>query len=190
MYLQRVVSSGFFMLALVAGTPVFAGSIVHSGDPDRAAGDLLQVGLPLLGLGTAWVKDDKEGMKQWAMSTGATLLGTLALKQAFNSTAWGERPNGGQDSFPSGHTASACAGAAFLGQRYGWQYGAAAMLPAAFVGYSRVDEEFHHWRDVIAGCALGFGINYWLVTPEKARHFTLYPDIGEHGVSLGFQMDF
>jgi membrane-associated phospholipid phosphatase len=123
-------------------------------------------------------------MKEWAYDMGATTLATLTLKRAFDSTAWGTRPNGGQNSFPSGHTSSACAGAAFIGQRYGWAYGAAAMLPAAFVGYSRVDENMHHWRDVAAGCALGVGFSMLFVHPEEKRAISIIPEIGPHSFSL------
>ena len=44
------------------------------------------------------------------------------------------RPDGGHQWFPSGHTASAFAGAAFLQMRYGWALGAPAYAVASFVG--------------------------------------------------------
>ena len=77
------------------------------------------------------------------------------LKYTFNSTSWRSRPNGEDQSFPSGHASVACSGAAFIGQRYGWRYGSLAMIPAAYVGWARVDAGLHHSRDVVAGCALG-----------------------------------
>jgi membrane-associated phospholipid phosphatase len=171
-------------------TPALAGPTIHTEDSDRAAGDILEVALPAIGLGTALYKGDTEGMKEWTYSLGATMLTTSALKRAFNSTSWGERPNGGQNSFPSGHTSAACSGASFIGQRYGWTYGAAAMVPAAFVGYSRVDEGLHHWRDVVAGCAIGVGFSYWLVDPENKHNLSIVPEIGEHSWALGFQMNY
>lgn len=169
-------------LALSAG--------IHTNDSDRAEGDIIQILLPAIGLGTAIYKKDNEGMKEFAYSFGSTMLATAALKKAVNPTAWGERPNGGQYSFPSGHTASACSGASFIGQRYGWNYGGIAMLPAAYVGYTRVDEGLHHWRDVIAGCALGFGFSYYFVKPEQAHTISITPEIGEHSWSLGVQMQY
>lgn len=176
------------LLCLLAD-PALALSI-HTDDTDRAAGDILQFAIPAVGLGTALVKWDTEGMKEWTYSMGATMLTTSVLKRSFNSTSWGERPNGGQNSFPSGHTSSSCAGAAFIGERYGWGYGAAAMSAAAFVGYSRVDEGLHHWRDVVAGCAIGAGFSLLFTDPEKKPAFTLVPEIGPHSWALDFQMDF
>ncbi|HEX6590789.1 MAG TPA: phosphatase PAP2 family protein [Moraxellaceae bacterium] len=176
--------------ALVLSPSAHAGSLVHGNDTDQAAGDMLQYLLPALGLTGALYTGDTEGAKEWAYSIGATMLATTALKQGFNSTSWGERPNGGQHSFPSGHTSMACAGATFIGERYGWDLGAAAMVPAAFVGYSRVDEGLHHWRDVVAGCALGAGLTMWLTKPEDKHQLTIYPEIGEHSFSLGFSMKY
>ncbi len=164
--------------------------MVHTQDSDQAAGDIFQYLLPALGLTGALYTGDKEGVKEWAQSMGATMLATAALKKSFNSTAWGERPNGGHDSFPSGHTSMACAGATFIGERYGWDLGAVAMVPAAFVGWNRVDEDMHHWRDVAAGCALGAGLTLWLTNPENKHDLTIYPEIGDHSFSLGFDMKY
>ncbi len=147
-----------------------------SGDADRSAGDLIQLALPAAGLAAAWWQGDSTGAKQWAYTMAATGLSTQVLKQAFNNTALGERPNGGNQSFPSGHTSSACAGAAFIGRRYGWQYGIPAFVPAAFVAYSRVDEGLHHWRDVVAGCALGATLSYYL-TESKQQSLAITPDV-------------
>ena len=163
---------------------------IHTKDPDRAEGDIIQIALPAIGLGTALYRNDREGMKEWAYSVGSTLLATAALKRAVNPTPWGERPNGGSYSFPSGHTASACSGASFIGQRYGWTYGSIAMLPAAYVGYTRVDEDLHHWRDVIVGCALGIGFSYYLVQPEQSHPISIIPEISQHSWAVGLHMNY
>lgn len=178
------------ILPLCVCTQARAGSMVHTDDADEAAGDVFQYVLPALGLAGAAYTGDKEGMKQWGYSMGSTIVATTALKAGFNSTSWGERPNGGQHSFPSGHTSMACAGAAFIGERYGWDLGAAAMVPAAFVGWTRVEEDMHHWRDVIAGCALGAGLSMYFTNPEDKHQLTILPDIGDHSFSLGFTMKY
>jgi membrane-associated phospholipid phosphatase len=142
-------------------------AVVHSGDSDLAIGDFAQIFLPGLGLGMALYQGDDEGVQQWWKSTGSTVLATQILKQTFANSSIGTRPNGSAKSFPSGHTAGACSGAAFLNTRYGWEYGGPSYVLAAFVGYTRVDEQQHHWRDVLAGCALGVGFNYQFVTPRN-----------------------
>ena len=174
--------------ALLALSTAARAVTFHTNDPDRGAGDVLQILLPATGLAMAVYRDDREGEKQWAYSTGSMLVATQALKLSFNHTAWGERPNGGQMSFPSGHTAGACSGAFFIGRRYGWQYGGPALAPAALVAYSRVDEGLHHWRDVLAGCALAGGIAWYFVTPEQ-HAVTVLPDLLDHGFALQFSMD-
>jgi membrane-associated phospholipid phosphatase len=178
------------MLLLALSRTAVAGSMVHTQDADQAAGDIFQYLLPALGLAGAAYNGDKEGMKEWGYSMGATILATDALKAGFNSTSLGERPNGGQHSFPSGHTSMACAGATFIGERYGWDLGAVAMVPAAFVGWNRVDEDMHHWRDVIVGCALGTGLTMYFTKPDDKHQFTVLPDIGDHSFSLGFTMKY
>lgn len=154
-------------------------------DPDKTAGDVLQFAVPVAALSVAWIKGDEEGEKEWLRNTVASFLVTQATKAAFNSTSWGERPNGGRGSFPSGHTAFAASGAAFLTERYGWQYGLGAWAVTGFVAYSRVDEREHRWRDVAAGAALSYGVSKLFVTPENASH--LAPIIGPGFIGLRWQ---
>lgn len=170
---------------LLASSNVFAAR-----DPDLLAGDVAQILAPSAGLALTYYFDDSDGRKEWMKSTAATIVATEALKYSFNSTYLGKRPNGGSRGFPSGHSSAACSGAFFLADRYGWQYGAPGLVVAAITGYSRVDEGFHHWRDVIAGCALSYGISRYFVDaiPPKV---TISPEIGSHSfgatVSYHFQ---
>jgi membrane-associated phospholipid phosphatase len=189
-FLAAPATHGLVLVVCLSSFPAAAAGpiVVHTSDPDRAAGDILQVVLPAIGLGVAFYQDDTEGMKQWGYSVGSTLAATEALKRGFANTAWGTRPNGGSHSFPSGHTSAACSGAAFIGRRHDWNYGVAAMAAAAFVGYSRVDERLHHWRDVIAGCAVGVGFSMLFVDEKPA--FNVTPTIGSHGLGLSLHAAF
>ena len=81
---------------------------------------------------------------------------TYALKYAIDA----DRPNGGSQSFPSGHTAAAFMGAEFIRKEYGWQWGVPALAAASWVGYTRVRSDNHYWRDVIAGAAIGVVSNH------------------------------
>src|SRR5258707_34655 len=73
-------------------------------DADLLAGDVIQYAVPLAALGVTWHYDDSEGRWQLLKSYGTTVLATYALKDAFNHSSWGTRPDGGSHSFPSGHT--------------------------------------------------------------------------------------
>ncbi|HEY9544615.1 MAG TPA: phosphatase PAP2 family protein [Solimonas sp.] len=174
---------------LLAGNAAHAGNIVDEtrNDPDRAAGDIFQILNPLIATGVTLYKGDYLGTKQYAYNFATTFAATEVLKYGFDHTAWGERPNGGRESFPSGHTSAACSAAAFISDRYGWQYSLPLYGTALFTGYSRVDEHFHHWRDVIAGCALAYGVSKLITTPYSASHqFSLSPmvDHDTYGLQL------
>lgn len=179
------VISVFFITSVTASA-----SVIHAQDTDLVIGDFFQIFLPGLGLGMTLYQDDAAGTEQWLKSTGSTILATQILKQSFANTSWGTRPNGASKSFPSGHTSSACSGAAFLTTRYGWGYGAPGFVAAAYVAYSRVDEDMHHWRDVIAGCALGVGFNYHFVTPRNVES-TIELNMTDTGVPvIGYSFKF
>ncbi|WP_000188914.1 phosphatase PAP2 family protein [Vibrio metoecus] len=150
-------------------------------------GDIAQYGIPLTaGLITA-IHMDGEGMMQLAEGAFWTAAATEALKLSVDA----QRPNGGSQSFPSGHTSAASQGAAYLQFRYGSTYGIPAYAAAALVGYSRVDANKHYWRDVAAGMALATGIQYAItVGGISATNLVLVPyfDGDETGIyaSLSF----
>jgi len=127
------------------------------------AGDILAIAIPTAGGLIAYSHGDYDGI--WM--NGANILATAAavngIKSATNKTSWTNRPNGLDYGFPSGHTSYAFSGAAFLHYRYGWQYGLPAAALAALVGYSRVENKYHYWRDVIAGAAIPYVTGYFLV---------------------------
>lgn len=149
------------------------------------SGDLLQVGLPLVALGLTFLLDEPDHPDQatsearwrpdgpgWsddyalhmtgsprhdlALAVARTELATYSLKYAINAP----RPNGGSNSFPSGHTSIAFTGAEFIRKEYGWGWGVPAYLAAGFVGWSRVASNTHYTRDVVAGAALGILSNH------------------------------
>ncbi|NGY05115.1 phosphatase PAP2 family protein [Solimonas terrae] len=166
-----------------------AGGIVSElhDDPDLAAGDIFQVLNPLVATGVTLYKGDYQGTRQYAYDFAASFAATEVLKYSFDHTAWGKRPNGGNESFPSGHTSAACSAAAFISDRYGWQYSLPLYGTAIFTGYSRVDEHYHHLRDVIAGCALSYGISKLITTPYQGRQrVSLTPTI--EGKTVGLEL--
>jgi membrane-associated phospholipid phosphatase len=156
--------------------------------PNVVATDILTAVVPLTGLAVAYFTDDLEGQKQWLRNTGLNQVLVTALRVGFNETSLGERPNGHPYGFPSGHQAFITSGAAFLGERYGWKWGTPAYMAAAYVAYVRVDEDKHHWRDVITASAIGYGVALMTVTPENATY--LAPVIGPDFLGLRFERSF
>ena len=85
----------------------------------------------------------------------AQLLGQ-AYAQALKFTVGRERRDGSNDqSFPSGHAASAFATATVLQRHYGWKAGVPATVVAGYVATARVHDNKHYLSDVIFGGALG-----------------------------------
>ncbi|MBU1311299.1 MAG: phosphatase PAP2 family protein [Gammaproteobacteria bacterium] len=146
---------------------------------EDTAADVLRVALPAAAWGMTHYLDDAEGSKQFYYSFAATVATTLVLKTAIHKN----RPDGSDnDAFPSGHTSMAFQAAAFMQRRYGWQYGVPAYALATYVGYSRVNNDHHDSRDVLAGALIGIAASYYFVEPFYGVQVT--PTAGLNGVGL------
>ena len=130
-------------------------------EPVHGVGDVLQWLIPATGFAATYVHDDAEGRWQFLPSMAVSLGITSGLKEIVHE----QRPNGGQHSFPSGHTSSAFQGAAFLQRRYGWKWGIPAYAATTYTGWSRVELKAHYPRDVFAGAAIGILSSYAFTTP-------------------------
>ncbi|MCA8981968.1 MAG: phosphatase PAP2 family protein [Planctomycetes bacterium] len=125
-------------------------------------GDVLQILLPTLALTGTLVEGDREGSVQFTKSFLTSWATTYALK--YSVEKW--RPSGANtQSFPSGHTMGAFAGASFIQQRYGNRFGIPAYLAAVFTGVSRVDSQNHFMDDVVAGASISMLSTWYWVTP-------------------------
>ena len=112
-----------------------------------------EIAVPVTGLVAAWLHDDGEGAKQLAYSFGTTIAIVHTGKFAVGRT----RPNASNTaSFPSGHTAAAFSGAAFLQSRYGSSWGIPGYIAASYVGASRIYGNRHYADDVVAGAGIAF----------------------------------
>ena len=160
-------------------------SVAFAGSGWSGASDLLAVGLPAMAAGMTWTRNDSEGAKQLSYALGGAYVATAVLKKSIHST----RPDGSDnESFPSGHTAVAFAAVRFVDKRYGaematytpWLYAAAGLT-----GVARVQANKHHWQDVAAGAALGFGTAHYLTEPVQGGQLSLLPTPG--GVAVAWQ---
>ncbi|MFC1704032.1 phosphatase PAP2 family protein [Candidatus Omnitrophota bacterium] len=167
------------LLALFVFVPTYA----ESKDTSEEVGDVLQIVIPVTALGTTFLKDDEEGRWQFVKSFATTMAATYVLKYAVNS----ERPDGGDYSFPSGHTSAAFSGASFLQRRYGWAYGIPAYALASYVGWSRVDADKHHVEDVVAGAVFGIASTYIFTTPYE--DLTIKPVVENNTYGLAAHFD-
>ncbi|WP_051937944.1 phosphatase PAP2 family protein [Ghiorsea bivora] len=163
-----------FILAFFLSTQARAASDIE------VAGDMLQIIIPSIAYGTTLYLDDAEGENQMYKSFATNLGVTYALKISVNRT----RPNGGEHSFPSGHTSASFQGAAFIHARYGWKYAIPAYIGASFVGYSRVYANKHFTSDVLAGAAIGAISSFYFATPYKGVKISPSANNGQYGLQV------
>jgi len=157
-------------VVLVLALPLGAGEA--RADTVSRAGDVGAIVLPAGAAAGALIAKDHKGLAQLAESYASAMAVVYVLKPLVDRT----RPNGGHQSFPSGHATSAFAGAAFLQRRYGWAFGIPAYAVASFVGYSRVESKNHYTGDVVAGGVIGIATN--LLFTHRREHVTVVVDLG------------
>src|SRR5436190_8546933 len=90
----------FLFLPGIALFAAFGCWSLAAADAIQTAGDVLQFVLPATAAGLTLGYHDGEGALQLGESLAVTLGVTYALKYSVNE----RRPNGGSQSFPSGHT--------------------------------------------------------------------------------------
>ena len=172
--------AAFAALLAVQALPAAADAEGYTGA--ELSADIITATLPLATYAIAHYKDDGDGESQFLRSNAVSLVLNTALRVAFNETEYGERPNGNQYAFPSGHVGFVITQAAFLQQRFGWKYGAPAYLLSGYVAWVRVDTDHHHWRDVVFAVALSEALARLFVTPHDA--VTLAPIVGPEWLGL------
>ena len=98
-------------------------------------------------------------------SVGVAYIGKTALKAMIKE----ERPDHSDNkSFPSGHAAMAFAAARSIDKEFRREsiwIPIAGYAAATAIGIQRVARDRHHWYDVVAGAAVGFGsaeLTWWL----------------------------
>jgi len=174
---QRRVCAGFL---IAAQWTLWNGGSASAADGIETAGDILQYAIPVTAAGLTLTHRDGQGAFQLGESLAVTVGVTYALKYTINE----QRPDGGGQSMPSGHTSFAFSGAEFMRKRYGWEYGVPAYAAASFVAYSRVEARRHHVRDVVAGAGIGILSSYIFTRPYKGWNLSIEGDTKSFGVRL------
>lgn len=175
-------------LATLLAYPTLAAAIGEDYTTDELAADVITATLPMAAFAIAHYKDDGAGEGQFLRTNAVSLVLNTTLRVAFNQTSWGERPNGNQYAFPSGHVAFVATQAAFLQERFGWKYGLPAYALTGYVAWVRVDTDHHHWRDIIAAVALAEAVTRLWVTPHDAVHIA--PLVGPEWLGVRFERSF
>lgn len=110
-----------------------------------------------------------------------TYIAVTGISQGVKYMVREPRPDtGARNSFPSGHTTTAFAGAELVRSEYGWGAGMGAYALAATVGFMRMYNNRHWFNDVLAGAGVGIlsaRIGYWLLPLN--RHIFRIPRKGQ-----------
>lgn len=121
-------------------------------------------------------KNGKHNLRDKTYALGLSCVFMAAMVNAMKYTVREKRPDGSsQNSFPSGHTATAFVGAEFLFQEYydtDPTLAAIGYVVAAGVGCMRIYNNRHYLNDVIAGASIG------ILSTKLAYYF--YPKIFRH----------
>ncbi len=157
-------------------------------DGFELSGDILEYAIPASVFASTLIwRDDTKPTWQFMKTYGLAAGINYALKPLIDKP----RPDGvGGESFPSGHTTSAFAGAAFVERRYGWKAGVPAYLVASYVGWTRVHANRHDWWDVLAGATLGTCSAYLFTKPYKNPKVDVAVSRLEGGLLLSAKMQF
>ncbi len=153
------------LIAILLCLTLISNSIAQEFDYEKL-GDNLQIALPASAFASTFIwKDNQKASSQFIKTMGTSFVVTHGLKILINK----ERPNGGDYSFPSGHTSAAFTGAAFIDRRYGYKVGIPAYLLASYVGWSRVNANKHDYWDVLGGIIIGYGSAYIFTKPINKK---------------------
>lgn len=176
--MSSVFSTAKWSLSLLVSCMLLS-PVAHAGSSETSA-DVLRIALPA----SAWLmtryQGDSEGEMQFYKSFATTVLTSYALK----STIHKDRPDGSDDdAFPSGHSAMAFQGAAFIQRRYGNEYGLPAYVLAAWTAQSRVNSDKHDYTDVLAGALIGVASSYYFT---EHSNLSVQPLFGKNGTGLAF----
>jgi membrane-associated phospholipid phosphatase len=164
----------FIVFIFAAGNAFAADNYRGSAINDRItrAGDIGQFAIPLSALAYGMFISDWQGVQQLGLAAGSTMAATYALKYTIREERPYEPEGSKGNTFPSGHTAFAFAGAGYWQMRYGWRVGVPMYAAAAFVGFSRNHARMHNWTDIAVASSIGIGFNYLFTTkyvPGNAR---------------------
>ena len=135
----------------------------------KGIGTNMQIALPLL----AWGCEAMHGNgAEYFLRFGVMFATLRASKYGLGESSINERPNGGSEGFPSGHTATAVFGASSLAQTCLKAHPVgqgAVLIAAAFTGTSRVTSGWHDIWQTLAGAVLGWGADRAFRKPGPVR---------------------
>ena len=99
-----------------------------------------------------------------------------------------DRPDGGEFSFPSGHTSVTFATATVLQRHLGWKVGIPSYALASYVAASRVHKKRHFARDVAFGAAIGIVAGRTVTVGRGTTKFAVSPTVTPRAAGVSFTL--
>lgn len=121
---------------------------------------------------------------------GSDLIRAQVLAQAMTAgiklSARRHRPDGGEFSFPSGHTSVTFATATVVQRHFGWKAGIPAYALASYVAASRVQVKRHFFSDVAFGATVGIVAGRTVTIGRGRARFALSPTVSPNQAGVSF----
>lgn len=145
--------------------------------------------------GANYYFNDNEDSKRQAIGMAKTTIYSGLVADIIKPIINEQRPNGGRSSFPSGHTTTAFAFASFAASEHPWYVGISAYLLAGYVGYCRMQDNYHYLHDIMAGATLGMSYGIALSMngkeqKEKQSAFIVTPTDELNGLAFRYSLNF
>lgn len=120
--------------------------------------------------GYGLIYNDSQAYRDSSLMFQASLY-SVSVTTALKYTIREPRPNNSdrKNSFPSGHATSIFSFASYVACRHSLPWGVGAYTMAAFVAYSRMNDNAHYIHDVVGGATIGSAYGIGVCMAEKAR---------------------
>jgi membrane-associated phospholipid phosphatase len=123
-------------------------------------------------------------------SVGGDLIRAQVLAQAMTAgiklSARRHRPDGGEFSFPSGHSSVTFATATVVQRHFGWKAGVPAYALASYVAASRVQVKRHFFSDVAFGAVVGVVAGRTVTIGRGRGRFAVSPAVSPNQAGVSF----
>ncbi len=119
------------------------------------------------GFGFNYLLNNDEDSKRRAIGMVKTTLYADVIVEILKKSINERRPNGGGESFPSGHATSAFSFASYAASEHPWYIGVPAYAMASYVGFCRIQDNHHYLHNILAGATIG--ISYGIAISQNSR---------------------
>ncbi len=139
------------------------------------------------------LNDNLDSRRRAVLMTKATVYSSLMTTVLKYSIRERRPDHSARNSFPSGHSTTIFAFAGIIGIEHEWYYAVPAYALGGLVGYSRLNDNKHYLKDVLAGATIGLSYAFGVSkvnkgNPQSASALVPTPDM--KGLMLAYGRSF